>query len=187
MLAQVIYHIVQEHPGRDYRLEKAVRQVWFHTDSAANELVHGRLDQAVKLTLDKNGLPYVIHPLHLAKRMETEAEICTALLHDVVEAVGLLTRRPQEDHLAYIARLRKNPIARRVKLADLDHNTDFGRKESVDAADCRRLLVYRRAQVLLEETGEASDAGLFCKKFPLRPGSLDSLSAYYTEDGSVWS
>lgn len=101
MLAQMIYRIVQEHPGRDYRLEKAGRQVWFYTDSAANELVHGRLDQAVKLTLDKNGLPYVIHPLHLAKRMETEAEICTALLHDVVEAVGLLTRRPQEDYLAY--------------------------------------------------------------------------------------
>ncbi|HJC48226.1 MAG TPA: hypothetical protein IAA04_09265 [Candidatus Lachnoclostridium pullistercoris] len=89
----------------------------------------------MKLTLDKNGLPYVIHPLHLAKRMETEAEICTALLHDAVEAVGLLTRRPQEDYLAYIARLRKNPIARRVKLADLDHNTDFGRKESVDAVE----------------------------------------------------
>lgn len=35
--------------------------------------------------LDKSGIPYVVHPLHLAEQMETEEEICTALLHDVVE------------------------------------------------------------------------------------------------------
>ena len=35
--------------------------------------------------VDKSGVPYVFHPLHLAEQMETEEEICTALLHDVVE------------------------------------------------------------------------------------------------------
>ena len=35
--------------------------------------------------MDKSGVPYVFHPIHLAEQMETEEEICTALLHDVVE------------------------------------------------------------------------------------------------------
>ena len=34
---------------------------------------------------DKSGMPYVFHPFHLAEQMETEDEICTALLHDVAE------------------------------------------------------------------------------------------------------
>ena len=29
---------------------------------------------------DKSGMPYVFHPFHLAEQMETEDEICTALL-----------------------------------------------------------------------------------------------------------
>ena len=97
--------------------------------------------------LDKSGIPYVVHPLHLAEQMETEEEICTALLHDVVEdspytlqdlkkegfpdavlqALELLTRQPDVPYLDYVVRLRKNPIARKVKLADLAHNSDLAR------------------------------------------------------------
>lgn len=39
---------------------------------------------------DKNEVPYLAHPLHLAEQMDTEEEICTALLHDVLED-GLLS------------------------------------------------------------------------------------------------
>ena len=35
--------------------------------------------------VDKAGIDYVHHPLHLAEQMDTEEEICTALLHDVIE------------------------------------------------------------------------------------------------------
>ena len=34
---------------------------------------------------DKAGLPYVVHPFHLAEQMEDEYSVCVALLHDVVE------------------------------------------------------------------------------------------------------
>ena len=40
---------------------------------------------AHKKQFDKSGMPYVIHPLHLAEQMETEEEVCAALLHDVLE------------------------------------------------------------------------------------------------------
>ena len=39
---------------------------------------------------DKNEVTYLAHPLHLAEQMDTEEEICTALLHDVLED-GLLS------------------------------------------------------------------------------------------------
>ena len=35
--------------------------------------------------LDKAGVPYIYHPIHLAEQMDTEIECIVALLHDVVE------------------------------------------------------------------------------------------------------
>ena len=35
--------------------------------------------------LDKSGIPYIYHPIHLAEQMDTEEECICALLHDVVE------------------------------------------------------------------------------------------------------
>lgn len=93
--------------------------------------------------LDHNGVPYIFHPIHVAEQMEEEISCCVALLHDVledtpvtpeelawefphpvVEVVCLLTRGEGEDYLSYIRRIRQNPVAVRVKLADLAHNLD---------------------------------------------------------------
>ena len=92
---------------------------------------------------DKGGFPYINHPLHIAEQMDDEYSTCVALLHDVVEdsditcndlskifpydivnAVNLLTRRDRELYSDYIGRIKKNPIATKVKLADLAHNMD---------------------------------------------------------------
>ena len=93
--------------------------------------------------VDKAGVPYIFHPLHLAEAMEDEISCCAALLHDtvedtdvtleqlaeifpfeVVEAVRLLTHDPDTDYFDYVRAIRGNPIAMKVKLADLAHNTD---------------------------------------------------------------
>ena len=78
---------------------------------------------------DKSGMPYVFHPFHLAEQMETEDEICTALLHDVaedsdctieelkkegfsadtIEALRLLTHEKSVPYMDYIAALKGNP------------------------------------------------------------------------------
>ncbi len=117
----------------------------------------------------KSGVPYVFHPLHLAEQMETEEEICTALLHDVVEdtkwtlaeleaegfpasvldAVRLLTREKDVSYMAYIERLSGNRIARKVKLADLEHNSDLTRLLEVTERDLRRQEKYFLAKEFL--------------------------------------
>lgn len=119
--------------------------------------------------MDKSGVPYVFHPIHLAEQMETEEEICTALLHDVVEdtkwtlaeleaegfpasvldAVRLLTREKDVPYMAYIERLSGNQIARKVKLADLEHNSDLTRLIEVTERDLRRQEKYFLAKEFL--------------------------------------
>ena len=123
--------------------------------------------------LDKSGQPYIFHPYHLAEQMPDEISVCVALLHDVVEdtavtleelkqkfppavtdAVSLLTHEKGTDYFAYIRALRKNPIAVRVKLADLAHNADESRYAGCELIDReqigRRREKYRRAKAILQ-------------------------------------
>ena len=120
---------------------------------------------------DENGLPYVFHPFHLAEQMRDELTTVAALLHDVVEdtaytfqdlremgfpaavleALALLTHDNGTPYLDYVARLKSNPIARAVKLADLRHNSDLTRLDHVDARALSRVEKYQKAIELLEE------------------------------------
>ena len=121
--------------------------------------------------LDRCGLPYVAHPLHLAEQMPDEDCTVAALLHDVVEdtdytvedlqrmgfppraleAVALLTHDPTEPYLDYVARLKQDPVARTVKLADLRHNSDLTRLDTVTERDLARVEKYAAALRLLED------------------------------------
>ena len=118
---------------------------------------------------DKSGMPYVFHPFHLAEQMHTEETVIAALLHDVAEdtdytlqdladmgfpaavtdALRLLTHDPAVPYMEYVARLKQNPIAKAVKLADLAHNSDLSRLDTVDDRALRRVEKYRRAMELL--------------------------------------
>ena len=120
---------------------------------------------------DKSGMPYVFHPFHLAEQMEDEITATVALLHDVVEdtdftladlenmgfpaqvleAVGMMTHDPSVPYLEYAAGLKANSAARRVKLADLKHNSDLSRLDTVDEKALRRVEKYRKAIEILEE------------------------------------
>ncbi len=112
--------------------------------------------------VDAGGMPYVFHPLHLAEQMEDEVSACVALLHDivedtditleqlaqefpqeVVEAVALLTHNPSEGYFDYVRRIRKNPVARTVKLADLEHNSDETRLLGEEAVEERQKELWR--------------------------------------------
>lgn len=115
---------------------------------------------------DRAGRPYILHPLHLMMQMETEEEMITAVLHDVVEdsnitlddlaaagfsagvltAVALLTRdKSSDDYEAYIAAIKPDPLARRVKLADLAHNMELRRQPTLDDKDWQRFEKYFHA------------------------------------------
>ena len=103
--------------------------------------------------VDKGGIPYIFHPYHLAEQMDDEYSTCAALLHDVVEdtditleqlrqifpepvieAVATLTHSKEEPYPDYVRRVCQNPIAKKVKLADLRHNSDESRLENADEA-----------------------------------------------------
>ncbi len=120
---------------------------------------------------DKNGIPYIFHPIHLAEQMNDEETICTALLHDVIEdtdvtfeelelkgfsksildALKLLTHDDAEPYMDYIVKIKNNKIAKCVKLADLKHNSDLSRLDTVDEKAHRRCEKYRIAIKFLEE------------------------------------
>ena len=93
--------------------------------------------------VDYNGIPYIFHPLHLVETMDDEISCCAALLHDVVEdtdvtmedlerefpprviqVLRLLTHEKGADYFEYVRAIRSDPIAVKVKLADLQHNSD---------------------------------------------------------------
>jgi (p)ppGpp synthase/HD superfamily hydrolase len=122
--------------------------------------------------LGRDDRPYILHPLQVMLQMDTEDEMMVAVLHDaledsgltgqdlaslglpeaVLEAVALLTHDREElDYESYVRRLRSNPLARKVKLADLAHNMDLRRLPDPGPADLRRLQRYRRAVEILTQ------------------------------------
>lgn len=127
--------------------------------------------QAHKGQRDKAGQTYILHPLRVMMRLDTEAERMAAVLHDVVEdtpftlerlrelgypqevlfALECLTKREGEDYEAFIERVRPHPLARRVKLADLEDNMDVRRLTAVGPKEAERLARYRAAWARLKE------------------------------------
>lgn len=114
---------------------------------------------------DKIGQPYVLHVLRVMFRCETEVERIVAVLHDVVEDTGrsfddlrrlgyseeilaaldCVTKRDGESYEQFVERAAQNPVARRVKLADLDDNMDVRRLTAVSQKDADRLDRYVKA------------------------------------------
>jgi (p)ppGpp synthase/HD superfamily hydrolase len=138
------------------------------------------LEQALRVALDahegqhdKAGAPYILHPLRMMARMETREAQIIAVLHDVVEdsdvtlddlramgfdedvvtAVDGLTRRPDETYEAFVQRAGTLPVARLVKLADLEDNMDVRRLGALTDKDLQRLRRYRAAWQALMDMG----------------------------------
>jgi len=128
--------------------------------------------------LDYNGIPYIFHPLHLAEQMDDEISCCAALLHDVVEdtsytledlrkefpeevveAVDLLTHGDSaeyssNDYWDYIRQIKTHPIAKKVKLADIAHNSDQTRCVGADLPKEKLLFWQQKYQKALEILSE---------------------------------
>ena len=120
------------------------------TKKAINLMFKKHKDQ-----VDKSGLPYVFHPFHIAEQMKDENTTIVALLHDIVEdtdttfedlkemgfndkvidALKLMTHNKDEDYFKYVEKIGKNPIARKVKIKDLEHNMDTSRLNVVTKKD----------------------------------------------------
>lgn len=128
--------------------------------------------EAHKDQIDKSGMPYVFHPFHLAEQMADENTTIVALLHDVIEdteytlddlrkfgfaedvlsAISLMTHADDVPYMEYVVKIKTNPIAKAVKLADLKHNSDMSRLDRITQIDEERAKKYKQAIELLENS-----------------------------------
>jgi GTP diphosphokinase / guanosine-3',5'-bis(diphosphate) 3'-diphosphatase len=119
--------------------------------------------------LDKAGEPYILHPIKVMLRMQSNDERIAAVLHDVVEdtsvtlqslreagfdeqlldAVDALTKREGESRMDAAKRAKRNPLARAVKLSDNAENSDITRIANPTAKDFARLEEYRAVREFL--------------------------------------
>ena len=97
--------------------------------------------------------------------MDDEKSTIVALLHDVVEdtdvtidnllnegfteeivsAIKDMTKLKNEDYFEYLCRVKNNNISKKVKLADLRHNSDLSRLNIITDEDLKRIEKYRKA------------------------------------------
>ena len=131
------------------------------------------LSKAIEIALyahkgqkDKSGAAYILHPLRVMERGETEVEKICGVLHDVVEdsdwtfealenegfsvvvisALRCVTKKTDnEDYDTFIDRVSQNPIAIQVKINDLLDNMDVTRLKELNESDLKRLNKYLKA------------------------------------------
>lgn len=121
---------------------------------------------------DRYGAPFILHPLRVMMRLSDDNERIVALLHDVVEktpctyaelreqgfsdevisAIECLTKQRNEPYLEYIKRASKNPLAQKVKEADLQDHLDAIQERGLNKESQERAARYQHAfRTLLHE------------------------------------
>jgi (p)ppGpp synthase/HD superfamily hydrolase len=125
---------------------------------------------AHKNQYDKGGCLYVLHPIRMSLKAETNDEQITAMLHDVVEdcvdwtldklqnegfsdtiinAIDRLTRRSNETYFEFIERCCGSIISIKVKLLDIADNMDITRLPTMEEKDLARMKRYHKARLRL--------------------------------------
>ena len=114
---------------------------------------------------DKAGAAYILHPLRVMLHMKTKDERVVAVLHDVIEdtnytledlrkigysqkilqSLDYLTKRDEEGYEEFIKRVKHNPLARKIKIGDIEDNLDLGRIKKPKKRDFIHIEKYRRA------------------------------------------
>lgn len=130
------------------------------------------IERAIKIAVDahlgqkdKAGAPYILHPLRVMADVESETEKIVAILHDVIEdtpimledlhsegfseevcaSVAAMTKTDGESYDVYLQRVKTNPIARRVKLADLKDNMNLLRLKELTSELFQKYEKYHQA------------------------------------------
>ena len=124
---------------------------------------------------DKAGAPYVLHLLRVMQAQTTKEAMMVGVLHDlvedtdfsfddlrergypdeVIEALRHVTKQDGEPYQEFAERAGQHPVARQIKIADLEDNMDVTRLDEISEEDANRLAKYRRAHRHLIEDGSA--------------------------------
>ena len=122
---------------------------------------------------DKGGSPYILHPLRVMLSLDNAEDRIVGILHDVLEDTSItlqhledngflgeieildalvsITRKSNESYKDFILRVKLNPIALRVKLADLRDNMNISRINNPTEKDFARIEKYKKAYKLLTD------------------------------------
>ncbi|ERK30162.1 hypothetical protein [Clostridium intestinale] len=122
---------------------------------------------------DKGGSPYILHPLRVMLSLDNDEDRIVGILHDVLEdtsitlnylenngflgetkileALDSISRKSNESYEDFILRVKINPIALRVKLADLKDNMNISRINNPTEKDFARIEKYKKAYKLLTD------------------------------------
>lgn len=131
------------------------------------------LNRAIRLAsiahedqVDKAGKPYILHPLRVMFKMETETEMIVAVFHDIMEdceeitayslekegfskeivdTLIVLNRHNYANYEEYIHEVAKHPIAKKIKIADIEDNINILRLKYIEDKDLRRIEKYFKA------------------------------------------
>lgn len=120
--------------------------------------------------LDKAGQPYILHPLRVMMGCETAAEKVIAVLHDVVEDTSttlemlqhegfssdilndifLLTKKKGQDWDDFIRNIKNSNRATKIKLLDMQDNSNLFRMQIVEEKHLKMVQKYHRAVMFLK-------------------------------------
>lgn len=145
-----------------------------HEHQPTHQLIEKALDISLKAhagQTDKAGAVYVLHPLRIMMQMDSPEEKIIAALHDVLEdshftaeflrqqgfpenilsVLDILSRKPGVKYEDYIQRIKQNPTATKIKIADLKDNMDISRLKDITEKDLKRLKKYQSAFKILTQ------------------------------------
>lgn len=122
---------------------------------------------------DKSGQPYILHPLTVMHKMETDDEELQAMAvgHDlfedtkitaqdlrnagmsdrVINGIYSVTKMPGETYEEYKLKVFGNRDGMLVKRADLLHNSDFRRLKGISQKDVERMARYQQFYYEIEQ------------------------------------
>ena len=122
---------------------------------------------------DRGGQPYILHCLWVMNKVRHLGEdyMIAAVCHDLVEdtnitiadlhvfcfgpevvaAIDCLTHKDTDTYQSYIRKISQNPIAKEIKLRDLEHNSKITRLKGLREKDFARLEKYHAAYLFLKE------------------------------------
>lgn len=136
------------------------------------------LDKAIEIAskahlgqFDKQGKPYILHPLWVMDKVRHLGEDCmiVGVLHDLVEDTSWTIEKLREvgfhenillslelldmragNYEMNIEKIASNEYATQVKLRDLEHNSKITRLKSLREKDIERIHKYHKAYTYLQ-------------------------------------
>ena len=131
--------------------------------------------------VDKSGMPYVFHPWHVAEQMTDETTTIVALLHDVIEDTDMTLEDLEEYHFNeeiiaaicaithnldvayddYIKGVSNNPIATKVKIEDIRHNSDHTRLDQPEQTNHPKIEKYKKSFAYLTSLNSEYNEGIY--------------------------